>query len=134
MFGLRQPVSSTTEGQQPEGPVSNPEEGEASMNQGSQQAANVIILVIKINRQLFIAICCFISYYNTQFQFRLQQQPSNFNYTPSDFRLLSVLTVAVCGVLSPLTLTLSIPALLYSKKVQLYYIDLVILKLFCIHS
>ena len=46
----------------------------------------------------------------------LQTRPK-YNYTPSDFQLLSVLTVAICGFLCPPTLTLSIPALLYSIKV-----------------
>ena len=48
----------------------------------------------------------------------LQPQLPKHQYTPSDFLLLSILTVAVCGLFSPPTLTLSIPALLYSLKVM----------------
>ena len=48
----------------------------------------------------------------------MQQRTTRYDYTPSDFLLLSVLTVAVCGFLSPPSLTLSIPALYYSKKVH----------------
>ena len=42
---------------------------------------------------------------------------NNFYYTPNDYLVLSLLTVIVCGLLSPLTLILSIPALLLSKEV-----------------
>ena len=49
---------------------------------------------------------------------------NNFYYTPNDYLVLSLLTVIVCGFLSPLTLILSIPALLLSKVVLHAYMQL----------
>ena len=48
------------------------------------------------------------------------RKPPNYTYTPSNFMVLSALTVLLCGLLSPPTLALSIPALIYSMKVSMH--------------
>lgn len=45
------------------------------------------------------------------------KEPSVYEYKPSSYLSLSIFTLIACGVFSPLTLTLSIPALLLSIKV-----------------
>ena len=47
-------------------------------------------------------------------------QPPNYEYTPNDFMVLSLITVIVCGVLSPLTLLLSLPALFIAQQVSMH--------------
>lgn len=44
------------------------------------------------------------------------KEPSVYEYKPSSYLSLSIFTLIACGVFSPLTLTLSIPALLLSIK------------------
>ena len=45
-------------------------------------------------------------------------QPPKYEYTPNDFMVLSAITVILCGILSPLTLMLSLPALFFSQQVS----------------
>ena len=45
------------------------------------------------------------------------KEPSVYEYKPSSYLSLSIFTLIACGIFSPLTLTLSIPALLLSIKV-----------------
>ena len=47
-------------------------------------------------------------------------QPPNYEYTPNDFMILSLVTVIVCGIFSPLTLLLSLPALFFSQQVSVH--------------
>ena len=47
-------------------------------------------------------------------------QPPNYEYTPNDFMVLSLVTVIVCGIFSPLTLLLSLPALFFSQQVSVW--------------
>ena len=48
-------------------------------------------------------------------------QPPNYEYTPNDFMVLSLVTVILCGIFSPLSLVLSMPALFYSQQVSTWY-------------
>ena len=45
-------------------------------------------------------------------------QPPKYVYTPNDFLTLSVITAILCGIFSPLTLFMSIPAVIISLKVS----------------
>ena len=45
-------------------------------------------------------------------------QPPKYEYTPNDFMVLSVITVILCGIFSPLSLLLSLPALFFSQQVS----------------
>ena len=42
----------------------------------------------------------------------------NYEYTPSDFMALSIITIILCGIFSPLSLLLSLPALFFSQQVS----------------
>lgn len=46
----------------------------------------------------------------------VQYQPPNYNYTPHDFWILSLITIIFCGLFSPLSLVFSIPAIFFSSK------------------
>ena len=45
-------------------------------------------------------------------------KPPNYEYTPSDFMAFSIITIILCGIFSPLTLLLSLPALFFSRQVS----------------
>ena len=45
-------------------------------------------------------------------------QPPKYEYTPNDFVVLSLVTVILCGIFSPLSLVLSLPALFFSQQVS----------------
>ena len=47
-------------------------------------------------------------------------QPANYEYTPNDFMVLSLITIIVCGIFSPLSLVLSLPALFFSQQVSVH--------------
>ena len=47
-------------------------------------------------------------------------QPPNYEYTPNDFMVLSLFTVILCGIFSPLSLVLSLPALFFSQQVSMH--------------
>ena len=46
--------------------------------------------------------------------------PPNYEYIPHDFIVLSLLTAILCGIFSPLSLVLTIPAVILSHKVCMY--------------
>jgi hypothetical protein len=50
-------------------------------------------------------------------------QPPNYEYTPNDFMVLSLVTVILCGIFSPLSLVLSLPALFFSQQVSVHGLD-----------
>ena len=50
-------------------------------------------------------------------------QPPNYEYTPNDFMVLSLVTVIICGIFSPLSLVLSLPALFFSQQVSVMVED-----------
>ena len=45
-------------------------------------------------------------------------QAAKYEYMPNDFMVLSLVTVILCGIFSPLSLVLSLPALYYSQQVS----------------
>ena len=45
-------------------------------------------------------------------------QPPKYEYAPNDFMVLSLVTVILCGIFSPLSLVLSLPALHFSQQVN----------------
>ena len=45
-------------------------------------------------------------------------QAAKYEYMPNDFMVLSLITVILCGIFSPLSLVLSLPALYYSQQVS----------------
>ena len=45
-------------------------------------------------------------------------QAAKYEYVPNDFMVLSLVTVILCGIFSPLSLVLSLPALYYSQQVS----------------
>ena len=47
-------------------------------------------------------------------------EPPKYEYTPNDFMYLSVVTAVLCGIFSPLTLAISIPAVFFSHQVSKY--------------
>ena len=47
------------------------------------------------------------------------QAAPQYEYTPNDYFMFSILTVAICGVISPLSLMFTIPALMFSRQVSL---------------
>ena len=49
-------------------------------------------------------------------------QAPKYEYMPNDFMILSLVTVILCGIFSPLSLVLSLPALYFSQQVNIIYI------------
>ena len=45
-------------------------------------------------------------------------KPPDYEYTSSDFMALSIITIILCGIFSPLSLLLSLPALFFSQQVS----------------
>ena len=48
----------------------------------------------------------------------IASQTPKYEYTPDDFMNLSLITAILCGIFSPLTLIMTIPAILLSAKVN----------------
>ena len=46
-------------------------------------------------------------------------QPPEYDYTPNDYLTLSLFAAILCGIFSPITLTMSIPAVIFSLKVNI---------------
>ena len=46
-------------------------------------------------------------------------QAPKYEYMPNDFMVFSLVTVILCGIFSPLSLVLSLPALYYSQQVSI---------------
>ena len=53
------------------------------------------------------------------FSLKVPQAP-DFNYKPSDYMILSIVIAVLFGILSPLTLFLTIPAVLFARKVRFF--------------
>ena len=62
-------------------------------------------------------------------------QPSpKYDYTPSDFFVLSLFTAILCGIFSPLTLAFTIPAVLLSQRVCYKSVKVIIIIFKLIHT
>ena len=59
--------------------------------------------------------CCMVMCY---FQASVQRQAPVYKYTPSSFRMLSIVILILFGIFSPITFAFTIPALLYANKVR----------------
>ena len=46
----------------------------------------------------------------------IANEPPKYEYTPNNFMVLSLITVILCGIFSPLSLLLSLPALFFSQQ------------------
>ena len=49
-------------------------------------------------------------------------EPPKYEYKPNDFMYLSLVTAILCGIFSPLTLAISIPAVFFSHQVSMLHI------------